>query len=229
MRTGTVAALLLTAGLLGVACDRDNKHRPGQSGAVGTSGRSDMTVAEALTGTPIFVGRDAESAKLWQLTRQFYQKRGNEPAWIENRKPSRQMDELIGALQAADREGLDPALYNVSLLTAKRQEAGRGFLTAKGFDPAEASKLDVWLTYLYLSFASDLSTGIADLSHADPNWKIRDEKLDLRALLEKSLEENRIGPKHCGVFGRRAGSLPGFDYSPAMRRSKIVWNEKTLD
>ncbi len=44
-----------------------------------------------------------------------------------------------------------------------------------------------------------------------------------------ALDENRIGPRHCGVFGRRAGSLPGFDYSPAMRRSKIVWNDQTLD
>lgn len=39
----------------------------------------------------------------------------------------------------------------------------------------------------------------------------------------------RTGPRHCGLYGRRAGSVPGFDYSPAMRRSGIVWNDKTLD
>lgn len=44
-----------------------------------------------------------------------------------------------------------------------------------------------------------------------------------------ALEYNRTGPKHCGLLGRRAGSVPGFDYSPAMKRSAIVWNEKTLD
>jgi cytochrome c len=44
-----------------------------------------------------------------------------------------------------------------------------------------------------------------------------------------ALTENRIGPRHCGVFGRRAGAAAGFDYSPAMRRPKIAWNEKTLD
>jgi cytochrome c len=44
-----------------------------------------------------------------------------------------------------------------------------------------------------------------------------------------SLTENRIGPRHCGVFGRRAGAVPGFDYSPAMRHARISWNEKTLD
>ena len=44
-----------------------------------------------------------------------------------------------------------------------------------------------------------------------------------------SLDRNRTGPKHCGLFGRRAGSLPDFEYSPAMRASGIVWSEKTLD
>mgnify|MGYP006175239305 CR=1 FL=1 len=44
-----------------------------------------------------------------------------------------------------------------------------------------------------------------------------------------ALEYNRTGPKHCGLLGRRAGSVPGFDYSPAMKRSALVWNEKTLD
>ncbi|MGH8738118.1 MAG: c-type cytochrome [Burkholderiales bacterium] len=44
-----------------------------------------------------------------------------------------------------------------------------------------------------------------------------------------SLDRNRVGPRHRGVFGRRAGSLPDYDYSPALRRSRIVWNEQSLD
>jgi cytochrome c len=44
-----------------------------------------------------------------------------------------------------------------------------------------------------------------------------------------SLDRNRTGPKHCGLLGRRAGSLPDFEYSPAMRASGIVWSEPTLD
>ncbi|BAL23981.1 cytochrome c family protein [Azoarcus sp. KH32C] len=50
-----------------------------------------------------------------------------------------------------------------------------------------------------------------------------------RCLACHALAYNRTGPMHCGLFGRRAGSVPGFEYSPAMARSKIVWNEKTLD
>lgn len=44
-----------------------------------------------------------------------------------------------------------------------------------------------------------------------------------------SLEADRVGPRHAGVFGRKAGSVSGFDYSPALRASTVVWNEKTLD
>jgi cytochrome c len=44
-----------------------------------------------------------------------------------------------------------------------------------------------------------------------------------------SFQFDRTGPRHCDLFGRRAGSLPGFEYSAAMKRSKIVWNAKTLD
>lgn len=45
-----------------------------------------------------------------------------------------------------------------------------------------------------------------------------------------AIEGNRTGPQHCGLFGRRAGTAPGFDgYSKAMRESKLVWNERTLD
>jgi len=44
-----------------------------------------------------------------------------------------------------------------------------------------------------------------------------------------ALQTDRTGPRHCGLIGRRAGSVPGFDYSPAMRNSGLVWTEANLD
>src|SRR4051812_11010355 len=41
--------------------------------------------------------------------------------------------------------------------------------------------------------------------------------------------DNRLGPSLAGVVGRKAGSLPGFGYSDAMRSSGITWDEATLD
>lgn len=57
----------------------------------------------------------------------------------------------------------------------------------------------------------------------------RGEQIYSRCLACHSLERDRTGPRHCGLIGRRAGSLPGFAYSPAMRASGIVWNARTLD
>jgi cytochrome c len=40
------------------------------------------------------------------------------------------------------------------------------------------------------------------------------------------------GPSLRGLFGRRAGTLEGFDYSPALREAGargLVWTEETLD
>lgn len=37
-----------------------------------------------------------------------------------------------------------------------------------------------------------------------------------------------FGPELNGLFGRRAGATPGYGYSTAMRRSGIVWDERTL-
>lgn len=141
---------------------------------------------------PVFVSRDREGTRLWSMTRTFYKDRKFEPAWIDGRRPRAQMDDFIGALQQADREGLDPELYSASALAARRKEAGRGFLTKKGFDEAEAVRLDVWLTYLYLHYASDLAYGLADLAHADPDWQIRDDTIDPAGLLTDALDRNRV-------------------------------------
>ena len=44
-----------------------------------------------------------------------------------------------------------------------------------------------------------------------------------------SLDKNDVGPRHRGVFGRKAGSLADFDYSDALKGADFVWNEETLD
>ena len=182
--------VMLAAGATAVACER-----------VSTSGRATGISVEPIVSAapPAFVVRDREGARLWDLTKQFYQKRGGTTAWIDDRRPRPQMDALVGALQQAGREGLDPALYNASTLAAKRQEAGRGFLTARGFDESEAGALDVWLTYLYLQYASDLGNGLSNLSHADPGWKLQGKRIDVLSLLEQSLDGNRVAESLAGL------------------------------
>ena len=147
------------------------------------------TLAQAR---PPYVTADAEGRKLWQLTKQFYERRQQQPAWIDGTKPLPHVAELFAALNSATLEGLDPQLYNVALLEQKHQIASKGFLSKKGFEPAEAGEQDVWLTYLYLKYASDLADGLSDLAQADKSWQIRPEKFDATARLEEALQNNRI-------------------------------------
>jgi cytochrome c len=64
---------------------------------------------------------------------------------------------------------------------------------------------------------------------AGPGDVVRGEQVYARCQACHALATDRVGPRHCGLFGRLAGSVPGFAYSPAMKKSRIVWNDKTLD
>jgi len=50
-----------------------------------------------------------------------------------------------------------------------------------------------------------------------------------RCIACHSIDVSLAGPAHRGVFGRKAGSVADFDYSPALKKSQVVWNEKNLD
>lgn len=79
-----------------------------------------------------------------------------------------------------------------------------------------------------LGMAGTAAILAASLAHAVPD-AARGEQLYVRCMGCHAVASDRVGPRHCGLFGRLAGSVPSFDYSPAMKKSGIVWNEKTLD
>ena len=80
------------------------------------------------------------------------------------------------------------------------------------------------LAYLLAGVALAASAGAA--SQGDP---IAGKEIYTRCVACHALAYDRTGPRHCGLFGRRAGSVRDFAYSDAMKRSKIVWTERTLD
>jgi cytochrome c len=75
-------------------------------------------------------------------------------------------------------------------------------------------------------FACLVTVGVAAQAAPDA---ARGEQIYARCLGCHALASDRVGPRHCGVIGRRAASIADFDYSPAMKQSGLVWNEKSLN
>ncbi|MGB4926522.1 MAG: c-type cytochrome [Giesbergeria sp.] len=84
-----------------------------------------------------------------------------------------------------------------------------------------------------LSAALGLVSGlIATTASAAPDAAAlaRGQQVYARCAACHAIEGNRTGPQHCGLFGRRAGTAPGYEnYSKAMRASGFVWDEKSLN
>jgi cytochrome c len=44
-----------------------------------------------------------------------------------------------------------------------------------------------------------------------------------------SVDADRIGPRHRDVVGRKIASVPGFNYSPALKKAGGIWTPARLD
>src|SRR4029434_8357383 len=73
----------------------------------------------------------------------------------------------------------------------------------------------LWTTTLAVYAAGDATHG--------------EQLYESRCMACHSLDANRVGPMHRGVYGRKAGSVPDFAYSVALTSSLIVWSDTTLN
>jgi cytochrome c len=78
------------------------------------------------------------------------------------------------------------------------------------------------------SVIAALTLLIASPAVANGNAERGRDLYESRCIGCHSLDANRIGPKHRGVFGRKAGSVDEFTYSAALKASSVVWNDETL-
>jgi len=44
-----------------------------------------------------------------------------------------------------------------------------------------------------------------------------------------ALDNDKEGPRLRGVYGRKAGSVPSFKYSDAIKKADVTWDESTLN
>ena len=79
------------------------------------------------------------------------------------------------------------------------------------------------------SAVAALCVALLSPAHATGDAASGQKQYEARCTGCHSVEEDRIGPAHRGVFGRKAGGRAGFGYSNALKNSAVVWDEKTLD
>jgi cytochrome c len=71
---------------------------------------------------------------------------------------------------------------------------------------------------------------LAGVARADGDAARGDAKFqDCAACHKLEAGANNVGPSLHGVFTRKAGELSDFRYSPAIKRSGIIWTPETLD
>jgi len=100
---------------------------------------------------------------------------------------------------------------------------------AKGAGGAHGSAIALTLAAAALALAAGTVYAVAappDRPAGDP---ARGQTVYQVCMGCHSLDEDDVGPRHRGVVGRVAGTVPGYAYSPALKSSHIVWDPDTLD
>lgn len=77
--------------------------------------------------------------------------------------------------------------------------------------------------------AALLAVTLGGAAHAAPQIADGQRLWQQRCAECHAIDAEETGPHHRGVFGRRAGSVPGYDYSRAVRKSGVYWDAASLD
>ena len=86
------------------------------------------------------------------------------------------------------------------------------------------------MKHVVVMIAAASLAAAAGVAHADGDAARGEKKFEECAACHKvERSEDSVGPDLHGVFGRKAGTLADFRYSPALKRSGLTWTPETLD
>jgi len=83
-----------------------------------------------------------------------------------------------------------------------------------------------WATVAAMAALSSLAGAARADGDAARGKKLYEECAACHAM---ERDQNGVGPSLHGLFGRKAGEIANFRYSPALKRSGITWTPLTLD
>ncbi len=85
----------------------------------------------------------------------------------------------------------------------------------------------IWAAAVVAGFAGFATQASAQSGDATRGQRVFNQQCRACHTLEKDGAQT-TGPNLHGVFGRKAGTAAGFEFSEAMKTSGIVWNETTM-
>jgi murein L,D-transpeptidase YcbB/YkuD len=180
MGTPLVRAIGVAVALTVAACHRgpqvdNSQHAP--------------AIQRIVASTPAWVGRDRLGATLWKAERQFYDARGNLPAWIDADTASPRLGALLDALKHSEDHGVDPARYGLDrfqqIVTQAEENKHR-------YEIERVPEIDTRLTYAYLQYAADLLGWSGNPEAIHTNWIRANNKADLAEQLAKAVSSNHV-------------------------------------
>jgi len=165
---------------------------------VGCSGsaESDRALRSALKkqlgqGVRLFRRPTVDIDDIQPLARQFYRARDFRPAWVSSRGPTGDAQQLIEAIEAASRHGLDSRHYGLDSIQSQMKGLEAGLL-GPAADPRSLAALDLRLTRTFLGLATHLASGQVDPKKLPADWHLTPRTIDLVATLEQALERNSV-------------------------------------
>ncbi len=81
----------------------------------------------------------------------------------------------------------------------------------------------------FVAFASLLVSSALSIAGRAQTTESGKELFEKRCGGCHALDRDKQGPRLRGVYGRAAGSVASFQYSDALKKSKITWTDETLE
>lgn len=85
----------------------------------------------------------------------------------------------------------------------------------------------VFVLFTSVVTSAGATPGLAQETDTGPGQKLFQQRCG--ACHQIDTPRNGVGPNLQGVVNRAAGSVEGFNYSPALRNSGITWSPETLE
>ncbi|MDD8025781.1 MAG: L,D-transpeptidase family protein [Acidobacteriota bacterium] len=198
------AATILAVGAVCLLASGCRRSEPFARGGLGFDDRVRYAIWGRLATVedPPLVCAAGEPIIASAAVRDFYQARYFRPAWSRGGDRVAAVDDLLAAIRAAGRDGLNPDDYHLRVLSRPQ---GRKETVLR-------AETDLLLTDAFLLFASHLADGKVDQDARRARWDGRSSKADLAAALERALAGGDLRQELRAL-------APGHEYYAALRRS----------